>query len=173
MVPCAFGHSAVLDAAGYGYWQNIFTYRYEGYIAQVLIGASGKAAVRYCMYENNNVYNTGWNSLINETTGFAYQSKSVIPNDYIDGISFRKSGNMVEMIFGRTTRDTGAPGTVSLTTKIPEGFRPKAGEIRIMSASLEGVPVYVAVNTSGDIGIRFTKNIVAGTALYSAVTYIC
>lgn len=65
IAPYAFGHSETLANLNYGYWQNIFTYRYIGHTSQVLIGSNGKSAIKYYSFDDN--YDSGWQHLISES----------------------------------------------------------------------------------------------------------
>ena len=117
-------------------------------------------------------FHVAWGFLISFVSALnGKTSGSIIPTDYIDTIQFRRCGNLVEMILGRITKDTGVTRTITIGTA-PVGFRPNASETRIIPVTLSGYMIYIGVVSNGDIAIRFTENIPSGAALYNAITYI-
>lgn len=101
-----------------------------------------------------------------------YEKITITPTDYIDQIVCIRKGDLVELRFGKTTKDTGYGASITIYTNLPKKFRPKESLNKIIPMSLYGITCYFGITTGGSISVRFTENIVSNTTLYGSIAYI-
>lgn len=101
-----------------------------------------------------------------------YKKETYVPDDLFDQIIFNKIGSAVLMQFGKFARAFGNnEGTISIGV-VPEGYRPRFAANFIIPATLNGVAMYIAINTSGKISVRTASAIVSGANSYTSVLYL-
>lgn len=102
----------------------------------------------------------------------SYASIVYTPEKYIESITFRRKGQLVELSLGKTTENVGASlGTVSIGTA-PDMYKPKSSENGVIIATLSGIPIYFGVNATGLISVRFCGDIAVGSSLHGRFSYI-
>ena len=96
----------------------------------------------------------------------------ITPNKYVSKIFFRKNGNTVTILLEKSTSEITLMNETMVIGKVPEGFRPLAYVSTMLLLTLNAVPAYFAISSSGDISIRIRGNIKANIMLYATFTYV-
>lgn len=95
----------------------------------------------------------------------------ITPTDCLDKISARRSGGVVTLLFGKASKAI-TPGSVIPIATIPEPYRPRFVEKRMVIATVNGYKIYFDINYStGILRARFFDNIPAGTEFNTAIMY--
>ncbi len=110
-------------------------------------------------------------NLKEEITNVLY-TESYVPNDYIDSILLYKIGNVVQMQFGKMTKDVTNLTTTTLIGVLPDRFKPAVNTQRIIPVSLSNQMMYISITATGNIYIRIYGTLITGTQLYTGITYI-
>ena len=116
------------------------------------------------------------NSNLSELSNRLLKGKAVIytPTDIFDKIIFRKIGPVVLVelkYFSREILNTETNKTINIGT-IPEGYRPSTTYATMVLMTLSGIPMYFGAFTSGELSVRVTRTIAAGTASYGSCVYL-
>lgn len=96
----------------------------------------------------------------------------ITPDKYVSKIFFRKNGNTVTILLEKSTSEITLMNKTMVIGKVPEGFRPLAYVSTMLLLTLNAVPAYFAISSSGDISIRIRGNIQANIMLYATFTYV-
>lgn len=96
----------------------------------------------------------------------------ITPIRLIDQITFRRSGNVVTAILGNTTEEITTMNQTIEIGKAPEGFIPISVTYKMINLTLNSVPAYFSISSSGNIFMRVRGNIQSNVALYASFTYV-
>lgn len=100
-------------------------------------------------------------------------SIDVTPDSLIESITFRRRGNVGQIVFGKLISEVEIGATVNIGT-IPEGYIPMASQMGVIPVTVgtSHCSMYVGVNSSGTLSVRFMQDIPVNTQLYGLFTYM-
>lgn len=97
-----------------------------------------------------------------------------IPCDtLVDKVKMMRSGRTCQVYFGATVSEISA-NTITTIVELPENYRPSSLRDGMVAIGLQNatLPLYVVVNSLGQLSIRARETLPSGMSLYGVFTYI-
>lgn len=174
--PWSFGHSQVLQNAGLGYWQAVWSAKWHEYTYQIAIGDNHgpRIAVRYTFGGDGT--DSGWSVLAlksdlssyakkTDLSGYAKETSATLQElnsnfSVLDGsLELKRLGNVA--FINLSLKCTSSVGSLATIAKVPEGYRPSKGAYLagtiISGSTLKATAILIRADGSIEPGINMSS----------------
>ena len=183
--PWSFGHSQVLQNAGLGYWQAVWSAKWHEYTHQIAIGDNHgpRIAVRYTFGGDGT--DSGWSVLALKSDLSSYATKSDLSSyakkTDLSGYAKETSATLQELnsnfpvlggslelkrlgnvaFINLSLKCTSSVGSLATIAKVPEGYRPSKGAYLagtiISGSTLKATAISIRADGSIEPGINMSS----------------